>query len=66
MGPKPSKKETRHVLHSLVDQINGLDAAHGQVIETEECEDLCAALDELAFLARHRALMDDVHSWRSW
>jgi hypothetical protein len=66
MGRKPSKKSAAHVLHALVDQINELNAAHGQVIETEEREDLCAALGELAFLARHPALMEDVDNWRTW
>jgi hypothetical protein len=66
VGPKPSKKAAKQVLHTLVNQINRLDAAHGQVIETEEREDVCAALAELAFLARHSTLMDDVHTWRTW
>jgi hypothetical protein len=63
MGRKPFKKAAGHV---LVNQINGLNAAHGQVVETEEREDLCAALGELAFLARHPALMEDVDDWRTW
>jgi hypothetical protein len=66
MGLKPSKKAARQVLHTLVNQINRLDAAHGQVIETEEREDVCAALGDLALLARHPALMEDVASWRTW
>jgi hypothetical protein len=66
MGPDPSKKAARQVIRTLVNQINWLDAAHGQVIGTEEREDVCAALAELAFLAQYPALMEDVHTWRAW
>jgi hypothetical protein len=66
MAPKPTKQEVRRVLRALVDQINALDKAYGQVVETEEREDLCEALAELAYVARHPALMEEVNAWRSW
>ncbi len=66
LGPKPPKREARRVLRALVERINALDMAHGQVVETEEREDLCEALGELAFVARHPALLEEVHGWRSW
>ena len=53
------------MLHTLVNQINWLNAAYDQVIETEVREDVCAALGELALLARPPALMEDIHSWRT-
>lgn len=66
MGPKPARKDVRRVLRALVERINRLDDAHGKVIETEEREDLCTALAELAFLARHQVLIEEVRDWRSW
>jgi hypothetical protein len=66
MDPKPNKKETRRVLHRLVEQINLLDESYGHIVETEEREDLCAALGELASVACHLPLMEEVNRWRSW
>ena len=66
LGAKPGKKDTRRVLRALVGQINALDESHGQVVETEEREDLCAAIAELAFVARHHGLAEEVSSWRTW
>lgn len=65
-GPRPNRREARRVLRALVDQINALDEAYGHVVETEEREDLCEAFAELAFVAGHQALMEEVHKWRSW
>ena len=64
--PKPNKKDTRRVLRTLVNQINSLDERHGNVVETEEREDLCTALEEVTFVAKHRELAEEVDSWRSW
>lgn len=66
LGAKPRKKDTRRILRTLVGQINALDERHGQVVETEEREDLCAAIEELAFVARHRRLAEEASLWRSW
>jgi hypothetical protein len=36
------------------------------VIETEEREDICAALEELAFVARQKGLVAEIDEWRDW
>ena len=66
MASKPSKQDVHRVLRALVDQINVLDEAYGHAVETEEREDLCEALAELAFVAHRPALMDEVNKWWSW
>lgn len=66
MGPKPRKAEVRAVLKACVLWLNEADAQAGEVIETEEREDLCAALEEIAFVARHPALIEEVGDWMTW
>jgi hypothetical protein len=66
ISDKPTKKDTRRILRALVHRINSLDDAYGNVVETEEREDLCAALEEIAFVARHRNLIEEVDAWRAW
>jgi len=36
------------------------------VIETEEREDICKVLEELAAAAGQRSLIDEIDGWRSW
>jgi hypothetical protein len=36
------------------------------VIETEEREDIRAALEELAYVARQQGLGEEVDEWRDW
>jgi hypothetical protein len=45
---------------------NKADEAAGGVIETEEREDICAALEELAFVAGQKILVDEIDTWREW
>lgn len=66
MGPKPRKAEVRAVLKACVLWLNKADAQAGEVIETEEREDLCAALEEIAFVARHPALFEEIGDWMCW
>lgn len=66
MGPKPRKTEVRAVLKACVLRLNDIDERAGGVIETEEREDLCAALEEIAFVARHPALIEDIGDWMTW
>jgi len=50
----------------LVEWFNMMDAEHGYVIETEEREDICSVLEEIAFVARHPMLSDEIGNWRDW
>jgi hypothetical protein len=52
LGPKPKKAQVRATLKSGVEWFNAKDAEFHGVIETEEREDICLLLEELAFVAR--------------
>lgn len=66
LGPKPRKAAVRAVLKRCVIWFNDADAVAGGVIETEEREDICAVLEEMAFVAKHKALVEEVDGWRDW
>jgi hypothetical protein len=66
LGPKPKKAAVRAVLKARVGWFNAKDAEFGNVIETEEREDICAVLEELAFVAGHRSLVSEIDAWRDW
>lgn len=66
LGAKPNKRSTRAVLKALVTWLNQADEAAGNPIETEEREDLMRVLGEMAFVARHPTLVDEVDAWRDW
>lgn len=66
LGPKPRKAEVRAILRQTVLWFNEADAQAGGVIETEEREDICAILEEMAHVARQRTLVDEIDEWRDW
>lgn len=66
LGPKPKKLVVRAVLKACVEWFNAKDKEFGEVIETEEREDICVALEELAFVAGQRSLVEEIERWRSW
>jgi hypothetical protein len=66
LGSKPKKPQVRAVLKACVEWFNAKDIEFGEVIETEEREDICAVLEELAFVARQRSLVDEIEGWRNW
>jgi hypothetical protein len=66
LGPKPRKAWVRKVLKDTVTWFNEADDANGGVIETEEREDICSALEELAFVAGQKSLVDEIDNWREW
>ncbi len=37
-----------------------------RVIETEEREDICAILEEMAHVARQKVLVDEIDECREW
>jgi hypothetical protein len=36
------------------------------VTETEEREDICQVLEEMAHVARQKALVEEIDAWRTW
>lgn len=66
LGAKPRKAEVRAILKRTVEWFNAADEEAGGVIETEEREDLYAALEEIAFAARQPALAAEIDQWRDW
>jgi len=66
LGDKPKRKDVRVILKACVEWFNEADEKAGNVIETEEREDICAVFEEVAFVARQRALVDEIDEWRSW
>lgn len=66
MGPRPKKAQVRTTLRALVEWFNVTDTQFGEVIFTEEREDICLILEELAAVAKHRSVFDELHAWRTW
>lgn len=66
LGPKPRKAEVRAILKQTVEWFNQADASAGGVIETEEREDIFAVLEEMAYVARQKSLVDEIDQWRDW
>lgn len=66
LGPKPRKPAVRAVLRKTVNWLNRADADAGHVIETEEREDICMALEEIAFAAGQPSLAGEIDEWREW
>lgn len=51
----------------LIDGVwNAADAEAGEVIETEEREDIRRVLEERAHVARQKALVEEIDAWRAW
>jgi hypothetical protein len=66
LGPKPRRADVRAILKKTVIWFNEADEKAGDVIETEEREDICAVLEEMAHVARQRVLVDEIDAWREW
>lgn len=66
LGRKPRKPDVRRLLRECVEWFNKADERAGGVIETEEREDICAVLEEMAHVARQKSLMDEIDNWRAW
>jgi hypothetical protein len=66
LGPKPRRADVRAVLKKTVIWFNEADERAGGVIETEEREDICAVLEEMAHVARQKVLVDEIDEWREW
>lgn len=66
LGPKPRRADVRAILKKTVIWFNEADEKAGGVIETEEREDICAVLEEMAHVARQKVLVDEIDEWRGW
>jgi len=66
LGPKPRRSQVRAILKRTVQWFNEADAQADGAIETEEREDICAVLEEMAYVARQQALVDEIDEWREW
>jgi len=66
LGPKPRRADVRAILKKTVLWFNEADEKIGGVIETEEREDICAVLEEMAYVARQKALVGEIDEWREW
>ncbi len=66
LGPKPRRPQVRAILSQAVQWFNTADAQAGGVIETDEREDICAVLEEMAHVARQKALVGEIDEWREW
>jgi len=56
----------RKLLRECVEWFNKADEQAGGVIETEEREDICVVLEEMAYAARQESLVDEINNWRTW
>ena len=66
LGAKPRRADVRLVLKKTVLWFNEADEKAGGIIETEEREDICAILEEMAHVARQKILVDEIDEWREW
>jgi hypothetical protein len=66
LGSKPRKSDVRKLLRQCVEWFNKADKQAGGVIETEEREDICAVIEEMAYVARQKSLVDEIGNWRTW
>lgn len=66
LGPKPRRTDVRAILRKTVIWFNEADEKAGDVIETQEREDICAVLEEMAHVARQKVLVDEIDEWREW
>ena len=66
LGPKPRRADVRAILKKTVIWFNEADEKAGGVIETEEREDICSVLEEMAHVARQKILSEEIDEWREW
>lgn len=66
LGKKPKRLDVRRALRECVEWFNNADDHAGGVIETEEREDICATLEELAHVAKQPMLVSEIKEWRTW
>jgi hypothetical protein len=65
-GSTPGEAQVRAILKACVEWFNAKNAQAGDVIETEEREDICDLLYRLAVVAGHLSLIEETDQWRKW
>jgi hypothetical protein len=65
-GASPRESDVRAVMKDVVEWFNAKDAEFDGIIETEEREDICDVLAEIAYAARHPELIEEIENWRDW
>jgi hypothetical protein len=63
---KPKRKLARRVLVEAILAFNLLDKKFGEVIETEEREDIMMLIDEIGYVAKQRSLVPELDELREW
>lgn len=67
LGAKPSEAEVRAVLKECVEWFNRREQEDPEAtIATIEREDICDVLADLAIVAGHLSLADEIDEWRNW
>lgn len=66
LGPKPRKPAVRTALRECVEWFNVEAERAGDVIETEERDDILLLLADICFVARQRSLVEEIEQWRTW
>lgn len=66
LAPKPRKPAARAIFKRCVAWFNHADHRIGGMIGTAECEDIRAALAEMARLAGQKRLLEEIDGWRDW
>lgn len=62
----PSEDVVRAALRECVEWFNVENVRAGDVIETEERDDILQVLANICYVARKRALNDEIDEWRTW
>lgn len=62
----PSEDVVRAALRECVQWFNVENARAGDVIETEERDDILQVLANICYVARQRALNEEIDQWRTW
>jgi hypothetical protein len=66
LGSTPGEAQVRAILKACVEWFNAKNVQAGDVIETEEREDICDVLYRLAVVAGHPSLIEETDHWRKW
>jgi len=66
LGEKPRRPAVRKELRACVEWFNEVDGTMGYAIETEEREDIYAALEEICWACKQKPLVHEIENWRDW
>jgi len=66
IGSNVTRAQVRDIVRNCVEWFNRKNLEFGEVIETEEREDLIQILEDLAAVAGHPSVASEVDRWRRW